>query len=132
MAALDTNVLLRFLLQDDPLQSQAATRLVSAALAAGQMLYVPVSVALELEWVLRSRFKQDKAAVAQTFSGLLDALELRFEAEAALEWALNQYESGSADFADCLHAALARQAGELPLWTFDKAAARVDGAKLLA
>ena len=61
-----------------------------------------------------------------------DALELRFEAEAALEWALNQYESGSADFADCLHAALARQAGELPLWTFDKAAARVDGAKLLA
>ena len=132
MAALDTNVLLRFLLQDDPLQSQAATRLVSAALAARQMLYVPVSVALELEWVLRSRFKQDKAAVAQTFSGLLDALELRFEAEAALEWALNQYESGSADFADCLHAALARQAGELPLWTFDKAAARVDGAKLLA
>ena len=132
MAALDTNVLLRFLLQDDPLQSQAATRLVSAALAARQMLYVPVSVALELEWVLRSRFKQDKATVAQTFSGLLDALELRFEAEAALEWALNQYESGSADFADCLHAALARQAGELPLWTFDKAAARVDGAKLLA
>ena len=132
MAALDTNVLLRFLLQDDPLQSQAATRLVSAALAAGQLLYVPVSVALELEWVLRSRFKQDKAAVAQTFSGLLDALELRFEAVAALEWALNQYESGSADFTDCLHAALAQQAGELPLWTFDRAAARVDGAKLLA
>ena len=132
MATLDTNVLLRFLLQDDPLQSQAATRLVSASLAAGQMLYVPVSVALELEWVLRSRFKQDKAAVAQTFSGLLDALELRFEAVAALEWALNQYESGSADFTDCLHAALAQQAGELPLWTFDRAAARVDGAKLLA
>ena len=132
MAALDTNILLRFLLQDDPLQSQAATRLIQAALAAGQTLYVPISVALELEWVLRSRFKLDKAAVAHTFSGLLDAMELRFESITALEWALHQYEASSADFADCMHAALAGQAGEQPLWTFDKAAAKLDGARLLA
>lgn len=132
MAALATNILLRFLLQDDPPQSRAATRLVSAALAAGETLYVPISVALELEWVLRSRFKLDKVAVAQTFSGLLDAVELRFEAVGALEWALTQYEASSADFADCMHAALAGQAGAQPLWTFDKAAGKLDGAKLLA
>lgn len=132
MAALDTNILLRFLLQDDAAQSQAATRLVNAAVAAGQTLYLPISVTLELEWVLRSRFKLDKAAVAQTFSGLLDAVELRFEAMGALEWALSQYESSSADFADCIHAALAAQAGELPLWTFDKGAGKLHGAQLLA
>lgn len=132
MAALDTNILLRFLLQDDAPQSQAATRLIQTALAAGDTLYVPISVALELEWVLRSRFKLDKAAVAQTFNGLLQAMELRFEALTALEWALQQYEASGADFADCLHTGLAGQAGQQPLWTFDAAAAKLDGAKRLA
>ena len=128
MAALDTNVLLRFLLQDDAAQSAAATRLIRQALEAGETLYVPVSVALELEWVLRSRFKLDKAAVAQTFAGLLQTVELHFEATAALEWALSEYESSAADFSDCIHAALALGAGEQPLWTFDKAAAVLQGA----
>ena len=132
MAALDTNVLLRFLLQDDPKQSASATRLVRAAGAAGDSLYVSISVVLEMEWVLRSRFKLSKAAVVQTFLSLLETVELRFERTSALEWALNQYEETSADFSDCLHAALASQAGEQPLWTFDKAAARVHGARLLA
>jgi len=131
MAALDTNVLLRFLLQDDAAQSAIATRLIRQALDAGETLYVPVSVALELEWVLRSRFKLDKAAVAQIFSGLLQTVELHFEATAAVEWALCEYERSAADFSDCIHAALAWSAGEQPLWTFDKAAARVDGARLL-
>ena len=131
MAALDTNVLLRFLLQDDAAQSAVSTRLIRQALEAGETLYVPVSVALELEWVLRSRFKQDKAAVAQTFARLLQTVELRFEAAAALEWALSEYEISAADFSDCIHAALALSAGEQPLWTFDKTAAKVDGARLL-
>jgi predicted nucleic-acid-binding protein len=128
MAALDTNVLLRFLLQDDAAQSAIATRLIRRALEAGETLYVPVSVALELEWVLRSRFKLDKAAVAQTFAGLLQTVELQFEATAALEWALSEYENSAADFSDCIHAASALSAGEQPLWTFDKAAAVLHGA----
>jgi len=132
MAALDTNVLLRFLLQDDAKQSAAATRLVRQAQEAGDTLYVPLSVALELEWVLRSRFVLDKAAVAQTFSELLQTVELRFEATAVLEYALSEYEGSAADFSDCVHAALTLRAGEQPLWTFDKAAAKVDGVQLLA
>jgi predicted nucleic-acid-binding protein len=128
MAALDTNVLLRFLLQDDAAQSALATRLVRGVLEAGETLYVPVSVALELEWVLRSRFKLNKAAVAQTFGGLLQTVELYFQATAALEWALSEYESSAADFSHCIHAALALSAGEAPLWTFDKTAARLQGA----
>lgn len=131
MAALDTNVLLRFLLQDDAAQSAAATRLIRQALEAGETLYVPVSVALELEWVLRSRLKLDKAAVTQTFAGLLQTVELRFEATGVLEWALSEYEGSAADFSDCIHAALALRAGEQPLWSFDKAAAGLQGAALL-
>ncbi len=131
MASLDTNVLLRLLMQDDTGQLAAAQQLVRGRVAAGETLFVPVTVALELEWVLRSRFEFGKPAVLQTFTQLLSSVELRFEAAAAVEWALRQYAAATTDFADCLHAALAAQAGEPPLWTFDKAAARVDGARLL-
>ena len=131
MAAIDTNVLVRLLMQDDKAQLARAQRLVNASLAAEQDLFVPVSVALELEWVLRSRFGLDKDAVLHLFSQLLLTVELRFEAAAAIEWTLRQYREASADFSDCLHAALASRAGEKTLWTFDKAAAKVGGARLL-
>lgn len=132
MAALDTNVLARFLVRDDAAQLAAATQLLSTAVNAGETLFVPITVALELEWVLRSRFEFDKATVLQTLSQLLSSFELRFESEGALEVALAQYRRGTADFSDCLHVALAHGAGEQPLWTFDRAASKVDGARLLA
>jgi len=131
MAALDTNVLVRFLVQDDAAQLATARRLIRNSVSAGESLFVPITVALELEWVLRSSFGFAKPAVLQTLSGLLSTFELRFEAEGAFEVALKQYSEGTADLSDCLHAALAGQAGEQPLWTFDKAASKVDGAKLL-
>ena len=95
-------------------------------------MFVPVTVVLELEWVLRSRFKFSKDGVLLTLSSLFSAAELAFESERALEAALQLLRNGSADFADCLHVALAAQAGEQPLWTFDKNAAKVNGAQLLA
>ena len=54
------------------------------------------------------------------------------ESERALEVALQLFRKGSANFADCLHVALATQAGEQPLWTFDKDASKVSGARLLS
>ena len=132
MAALDTNVLVRFLMQDEPAQLRSAQRLIRNSLGAGELLFVPVTVALELEWVLRSRFELGKPAVLQTFSQLLSTVELRFEAAACIEWALKQYKDATADFSDCLHAALAGQAGEQPLWTFNKAVAKLAGARLVA
>ena len=131
MAALDTNVLVRYLVQDDPVQGELAARLIGRGVRAGSSLFVPVSVLLELEWVLRSAFGFEKAAVLATLSRLLGSIELSFQAEGAVETALAQYERGVADFADCVHAALAIQAGEVPLWTFDKAAAKLTGARLL-
>lgn len=59
------------------------------------------------------------------------AAELNFESERALEVAPQLFREDSADFADCLHIALAAQAGEELLWTFDKGAAKVNGAQLV-
>jgi len=132
VAALDTNVLVRFLVQDDARQGAAATRLIRSGVEVGGALFVPVTVVLELEWVLRSSFALPKPAVLQALFGLLGSFELAFESEGAVEVALGNYADSKADFADCLHAALAMMAGRQPLWTFDKAAAQVDGARLLA
>lgn len=131
MAALDTNVLIRFLVQDDAAQLAAARKLIRKCVNEGETLFVPVTVSLELEWVLRSNFKFEKQAVVQTLSDLLSSTEMSFESEGALEVALVQYSQTSADYSDCLHVALATAANSGPLWTFDKAAAKVDGAKLL-
>jgi predicted nucleic-acid-binding protein len=132
MASLDTNVLVRFLVRDDASQGAAAANLIRSAVREGEPLFVPVTVLLELEWVLRSAFGFDKPAVLQALFGLLGTFELTFEAEGAIETALAQFERSAADFSDGLHVALAQQANQTPLWTFDKAAARLDGAKLLA
>ena len=129
MGALDTNVLVRYLTRDDAGQAAAARRLVDAALERGETLFVPVTVCVELEWVLRSRFDFDKPAFIELLSTLLSTTELAFESEAAVEGALRLYESARADFADCLHTALAFAAGSTPLWTFDLTASQIAGAR---
>jgi len=129
--ALDTNVLVRYLVEDDPAQLAAARQLIGRCVTEGLALFVPVTVVLELEWVLRSGFGFGKDDVLLTLSSLFSAAELGFESERALEVALHLFREGSADFADCLHVALATQAGEQPLWTFDKRAAKLGGARWL-
>ncbi len=129
MPAIDTNVLVRFVVADDAAQCAAARRLMQAAVDRGQWLHVPVTVTLELEWVLRSSYGFSKQEVVMVLSNLLCAVELQFESERALEAAVHLYREGTADFADCLHLALANQAGELPFWTFDKRAAKLTGAQ---
>ena len=131
MPALDTNVLVRYVVQDDSGQLAAAKRLIDRCLAESRSLFVPVTVTLELEWVLRARFGYAKDDVLGVLSNLFSASELSFESERALEVALQLYREGPAEFADCVHIALAAQAGEQPLWTFDKGAARVTGAQLI-
>jgi predicted nucleic-acid-binding protein len=131
MAALDTNALVRYVVQDDRAQFAAARALVSKCIAAREALFVPVTVTLELEWVLRASYGFSKDEVITALSNLFSAAEMAFESERALEVALQLYREGSADFADCLHVALAAQAGMAPLWTFDKRAARIPGARAI-
>ena len=121
MAALDTNVLVRWLTHDDAQQCQAAER-----------LFVAVTVVLELEWVLRSRYRFPRADVTAALDGLLNAMELELDNEPAVEQALWRYkQTGAPDFADCLHTALTSQADQGPLWTFDERAARLEGVRLI-
>ncbi len=132
MAALDTNVLVRFLVQDDAKQGLLARELIRSTLAKGEALFTPVTVMLELEWVLRSNFGFDKAQIILTLSSLLSAAELTFESESAVNVAVELFRQNKADFSDCVHIALSDAAGMTPMWTFDRAASKVDGGKLLS
>lgn len=132
MASLDTNVLVRYLVEDDRAQFAAAKGLIDKALSTGDTLFVPITVTIELEWVLRSGLQMSKDEVIHALERLLSAVQLSFQSEKATLVAIGLYQGGAADFSDCLHTALAQAASETPLWTFDKAAARLEGARLLA
>ena len=131
MAGLETNLLVRWLLEDDEEQTARTQRLFRVARANQATLFVPGTVVLELEWVLLSRYRIDKATVLQTFTALLETQELDFQMEAGLERALHLYRQGAAEFADCMHAGLCSAGGNGPLLTFDQKAARLPDVQLL-
>jgi predicted nucleic-acid-binding protein len=131
MPGLDTNVLVRWLVEDDDRQTLRAQKLFEAARSSQASLFVPVTVILELEWVLRSRYQFDKATVLGAINALLETQELEFQDEAALERAMHLYRSGLAEFADCVHAGICAAAGRAPMWTFDERAARLPGVEQL-
>ena len=131
VGSVDTNVLVRLITQDDDQQASAVVRLLAKQSQNGDLLLVPITVVLELEWVLRSRKSKIKPDVIQALSALLTMVELSFESEDALEQALADYQEGAADFGEYLHLALARQGEALPFWTFDRKAAKTNGTELL-
>lgn len=129
MAAIDTNVLVRLLVEDDPAQCAAARQLFEQARSRGEEIFVPLTVVLELEWVLRARYGFDKPTWLRTLAELLSAHDLHLQQEPALEVALSLFRDGVADFADALHLALVTQAVKTPWYTFDRRAARMIGAQ---
>ncbi len=130
MPALDTNVLVRYMIADDKKQFEAARLFIEEAITI-EALFIPVSVSVELEWVLRSLFEVKKSMIITTFNRLLEAREIEVQDESAIEIALSLYAINNADFADCLHIAGAQTQGRVPLVTFNQKASRVEGAKLL-
>jgi predicted nucleic-acid-binding protein len=130
MAALDTNLLVRWLVADDAGQVQVIERLLTEAAQGGQRFWVPVTVLLEVEWVLRSRYGFDKTAITHALDALLSTTELDFQEESAVEQALWHFRAATTtDFADALHVAMSASAGRGPLLTLDKKAARLAGAQ---
>ncbi|AWV05476.1 VapC toxin family PIN domain ribonuclease (plasmid) [Burkholderia sp. JP2-270] len=131
MPSLDTNVLVRWLTNDDVDQVEHIRELFAASAGQAEAFFVPVTVMLELEWVLRSRYRFDRLHILTALTALLETRELSFEAESALERALHLYREHGGDFADCLHVGQAGAAGRVPLLTFDQRASRLPGAQIL-
>jgi predicted nucleic-acid-binding protein len=127
MLGIDTNVLVRFLVRDDESQFEKARRLIRREIAAGRRVFVSQLVLLETEWVLRSRYGFRKIEIIAAVSGLLDANDVQFEDEPAVEEALFVWKDISAGFADCLIGVRNKRLGCSATATFDLKAARLPG-----
>jgi predicted nucleic-acid-binding protein len=127
MLGVDTNVLVRFLVRDDEAQFEKARKLIKREVAAGRGVLVNQLVLLETEWVLRSQYSLPKNVIIQTISELLNASDLQFEDEAAVEEALFVWKDATADFADCLIGAKNRRLGCRATATFDVKASKLLG-----
>ena len=117
LTAIDTNVLLRLLLQDDTAQVRKAEALVET-----DSIYIPVTVILETEWVLRSHYKWSKNQIAGVLRLLADVPNMILQESQGILWALDRLEDG-ADFADMLHLVCATYADRFV--TFDRDFVRV-------
>ena len=102
MRAFDTNLLVRILTRDDEGQVAVIDRLLDEADESGESFFVPITVTLELEWVLRSLYKKSRADVIAAVNALLDNAALEIEHHEEVELALDAIagRTARADFAD--------------------------------
>lgn len=119
--AVDTNVLVRYLVVDDARQSAQAAALIERVVAAGDTLYVSDVVVCELVWVLSAAYKFKRAEIARTLKDVFRARHLTFNAADQLMIALAAYVGGKGDFSDYLIREHARAAGADTIATFDRA-----------
>ena len=110
MIGLDTNVLVRYVLQDDPRQSPRASRLIDA-LSADKPGFVPVVALVELAWVLGAGYELTRAQLAAVLETLLRSKELVIDRADLVMQALARFSAGGADFADALIERMAAAAG---------------------
>ena len=130
MLALDSNVLVRYLAQDDARQSAAATRLIEQRLGPAERGFVSLVALLETVWVMESRYGADAALVSDILADLLDAAALEVQDAGAVRAALQRYRKGGVDLHDCLIVSLA-ELRKARVVTFDAKAARRLGMELL-
>lgn len=130
MIGLDTNVLLRHVLQDDRAQSPLASAFIARSCTPESPGFINRVVLCELVWTLERLYKYPRTGIARLIGMLIDNTEFEIEDSSLAASALAAYEQG-ADFADALIAATNRPAGCIETITFDRKAARNAGMALI-
>jgi predicted nucleic-acid-binding protein len=130
MIGLDTNVLVRYLTEDDPTQTIAAARVMDS-LSAVSPGFISLVVLAELVWVLESFYRFKKKETEQVLETLLRSEELVLERAEIVSQALRLFRGSHADFADCLIERCGHAAGSEHTVTFDQKAAAGTGMRLL-
>ena len=127
MIAVDTNVLVRFLVGDDTAQSSKAARLVERTTARGEALFVSDVVICETVSVLLGSYGVSRAEVSEILGQLLKATNVTFQDVDGLLRALEAFAAGRGDFADYVIRESARTAGCEKVATFDRALLKEPG-----
>ncbi len=131
MIGLDTNILVRYLTQDDQEQAARAGQLIETHCTKEEPGHVALVVLCEMVWVLRGAYGYEKYLVIKVLEQLLTTSELRVEAEHTARSALAAYRRGPADFADYVIIFSNRGAGCKMTYTFDQKMDRHNLARML-
>ncbi|HZY95712.1 MAG TPA: type II toxin-antitoxin system VapC family toxin [Candidatus Cybelea sp.] len=129
MIGLDTNVLIRYLVQDDPTQSARATAIVEKRLTPSNRGFVSTVAVVEAVWVLERVYRLTRDQVADAIERILQIDVLIVENEAEVFTAMAVLREGLGSFADAMIAALGAKAGCSHTLTFDRAALRIPSIK---
>ena len=127
MIGIDTNVLVRHLVQDDLRQSREATRVIAKQCTRDDPGFINRIVLCELVWVLESAYGYPKDIIVDVLEKLLRTSQLKIEDAQSAWTAFRMYQKGKADYADCLLGVTNRLAGCGSTVTFDQAAMKLEG-----
>ena len=127
MIALDTDLVLRILLDDDPKQSAAARKVWLDARRRGKAIFISDIVLVDVAWALESRHGLSRGEVADVLLRVFETELVAVSNSAALDRALASYRTGRAGFADYLIREQARAMGAERVVTFDSAFSGEDG-----
>ena len=130
MIGLDTNVVVRYLTLDDPVQVPAAVKLMDS-LSEDEPGFISLVVVAELTWVLEISYNFNKASIVRVFEGLLQSKEMIIEQAELVSHALRLFAGGNAGLADYLIERTGHSAGCSHTFTFDQKAAASAGMRLL-
>ncbi len=130
MIGLDTNVLVRYIMQDDAKQSALANKLIEG-LTESSPGYISLVAIVELVWVLESAYDLTRQQVTSALRNLLSVNVFKVDRVAVVASALRTYAEGTADVADCLIERSSALAGCRCTMTFDRAAAKTGGMVLI-
>ena len=130
MTALDTNVIVRYLVGDHPEQAEAA-RVLLEGLIPGNPGFICREVVMEVGWVLERAYRFTRAQIAEALMDLTASDSLVVEHADDVAAAAYRYRQGGVGFSDLMVLAAAERAGAVPLYTFDRRLARIDGAVLV-
>ncbi|MEO5863321.1 MAG: type II toxin-antitoxin system VapC family toxin [Burkholderiales bacterium] len=130
MTGLDTNVLVRYIMQDDAKQAKLATKLVESLNDESPGFVSLVSI-VELSWVLETAFNLSRSQLVEVFKSFMAVDAFKLERASVVAGAVRAYGEGKADFADYLIERSSAQAGCKRTMTFDKEAAKTGGMVLI-
>jgi predicted nucleic-acid-binding protein len=121
MRGLDTNVLVRYLVQDDKKQAEKASAAILKAVSGAKRCYINHAVLCELVWVLESAYDYPKDSIADVLNKILSTKQFDVDSKELVSHAVRDYSGGKGDFADYLIGRVNRGKGCETTLTFDLA-----------
>jgi predicted nucleic-acid-binding protein len=130
MTGLDTNVLVRYFAQDDPVQSKKSTEIMERRLTEDDPGFISIVALVETVWVLSRAYDVSDNEIASVIEGMLQSDTLVVQNEQEVFTAVAAVRAGRGSFADALISSLSAWAGCVSTLTFDKKTGRLDGFEL--